>query len=337
MKKRFILPILALVIIATGSLYAWSIKPDPVEKPLNAPLYLNLIIHTEEDTSKCAQPKPQIPDYDGNEELMLHFTNALREFGEMAASHGAIINFGSDWTFSKGVEAYDPTFYTDLEDMGHEIDAHAHESCILYEEVREEIINAGGTPTNVASGMGENEIYNQMEYFDKYDDAFQILWGVALPGHGVGEEIAGWVWRPSSDNWLEHDSKGKYIYIGHGESTNSIEHIQEAIENRNLDRINTYAVFTHPREYKAAPGTEGIPEEWTAKESSYDYWENRINWWDEFLTEMDALENLEYASLTEIAGIFEENESTLDFNFDTENHPRSDIPAVQRQSQAGYP
>ena len=44
----------------------------------------------------------------------------------MAQSHGVKINFGSDWTFSNGVENFDPTFYSDMEAMGHEIDAHAH-------------------------------------------------------------------------------------------------------------------------------------------------------------------------------------------------------------------
>jgi len=73
------------------------------------PLYLTIIIHNEEDMQEGTQPKDQIPDYDGDETLMLHFTMAVRAFATMAQEHGAKINFGSDWTFSKGVASFDPT------------------------------------------------------------------------------------------------------------------------------------------------------------------------------------------------------------------------------------
>jgi hypothetical protein len=311
-------------------------EQDELEQ-FTSPLYLTIIIHTEEDISKCKNPKARIPDYDGNEELTLHFTNAMREFAEMVASHNAKINFGTDWTYSNAIELYDPTFYTDLEAMGHEIDAHAHESCILYHEVREDIVDAGGTPTKVASGMTEGDIYDQMEYFDKYYPEFELLWGVALAEHTAGEETSGWVWRPSRDNWLEHDPEGKYIHIGHGEYANSIEYIQNSVDNIKPNYINTYAVFTNPREFLAAPGTPGIPDEWTAETDSYDYWEKRIEWWDQFLTELDDMEDVEYASLTDIANTFLENEDNLDFDYDTENHPRSDSPGPSRQIKAGYP
>ena len=183
----------------------------------------------------------------------------------------------------------------------------------------------------------ENVTNEEMEYFDQYYPEFELLWGVAIADHTAGEETSGWVWRPARDNWLEHDPKGKYIHIGHGEYVNSIEHVQSAIDNRKPNYINTYAVFTNPREFLAAPGTDGIPDEWTAKTDSYDYWEKRIEWWDEFLTELDDMENLEYASLTEVANTFLENEDNLDFDYDTANHPRSDSPGPQRQIKAGYP
>jgi len=314
-----------------------KIVEDQTLEPFTSPLYLTIIIHNEEDTGNCKSPKAQIPNYDGNEALTLHFTNVMRAFGKMAASHGAVINFGSDWTFSNGVELYDPTFYSDMEAMGHEIDAHAHESCILYHEVREDIIDAGGSPTHVASGMTEDTIQEKMDYFDKYLPEFSILWGVALADHTSGEETSSWVWRPSRDNWLEHDPEGSYIHIGHGESVNSIEYIEEAVENREKNYINTYTVFTKPRSYLAAPGTPGIPEQWTAKPNSIDYWENRIAWWNEFLTELDKVKDVEYASLTDIADIFIENEDNLNFDYDTDSHPRTDIPTTQKQKETGYP
>lgn len=302
------------------------------------PLYLTIIIHTEEDMGRGVVPKANIPDYDGDEALMQHFAFALRAFAQMAADHGAAINFGSDWTFSRGVALYESNFYSDLEAMGHEIDAHAHESFILYHDVREEIILAGGQPTHVASGMNEEEIQDQLAYFDLHYPEFRILWGVALPGHIPGECVAPWVWRPSRDDWTQHDPEGRYIYIGHGDLVNSIQTVRHAVENRSPNRVNTIAIFTNPREFKAALDAEGIGEAWTVPTDSVDYWENRIAWWDAFLAQIAPLIDtgvVEYATLGEIAAIFEEREA--DLVFDWEDIPRSAIGMRQQNIRAGYP
>lgn len=302
------------------------------------PLYLTIVIHTEEDMGRGVVPKAGIPDYDGDEALMNHFASALRAFAQMAASHGAAINFGSDWTFSRGAALHEPDFYSDIEAMGHEIDAHAHESFILYHEVREEIVLAGGQPTRVASGMNEEEIQDRLLYFDRYSSEFQVLWGVALPGHIAGECTASWAWRPSRDDWTQHDPGGRYIYIGHGELVNSIHAIRQAVENRSPDRVNTIAVFTNPREFMAALDTEGINEAWTVSTDSVNYWENRITWWDTFLAQVAPLIDagvVEYATLSEIAAVFEEREA--DLAFDWEDVPRSAIGMRQQNIKAGYP
>jgi len=305
--------------------------------PFTSPLYVSLVMHAEEDLQDGVSPKARVPDYDGDEALMLHFTNVLREFATMAAGHGVKINFGSDWTFSDGVANFDSMFYAGLETLGHEIDAHAHASFVDYEEVQHRIELAGGTPTKVASGMTENEVYDRMSFFDGLQPDFEYLWGVALAGHGSGENLSGWVWRPDRDDWLVHDPEGKYIHIGHGEQMNSVELIETAVENRFDNRINTYALFTNPREFLPKIGTPGIPEQWTVKPESPDYWENRIVWWDEFLSSLELIDEVEFASLTEIGDIFKENELNLDFEFTADDHPRSDLPMTVRRKNANYP
>lgn len=222
--------------------------------------------------------------------------------------------------------------------MGHEIDAHAHESLVLYHEVREAITMAGGQPTNVASGLNEEEIQDRLTYFDTYSPEFRILWGVSLPGHGADECTASWVWRPSRDEWTQHDPDGAYIYIGHGELVNSIQAIRQAVVHRSPDRVNAIAIFTTPREFKAALGAEGIDETWTVSADSVDYWENRIAWWDRFLAQISPLVDagvVEYATLNEIAAVFEEREA--DLAFDWEDVPRSALGLRQRNIKAGYP
>jgi hypothetical protein len=339
-----------LLIVISGLLFFSKDSPDVQtdEQPTNtteanepetflSPLYLTIVVHTEEDTSSCRSPKANIPDYDGDETLLLHFTDKMREFGKLARDHGAKINFGTDWTFSRGVANFDSTFYQDMEAMGHEIDAHAHASCYNYMEVKEEIIAAGGSPTSVVSGISEEIIHDEFGFFNKLYPEFTILWGVASPGHGAGEEMTSWVWRPSEDNWLEHDPEGKYIHIGHGAYTNSVESLIEAIENRKENTINTYAVFLAPRELLAETGTEGIAEQWTTTKKDCAYWENKLEWWEEFFTELDVYKKsgqLEFASLTEVATIFEEQEDNL--IFDQSEIPRSDGAMGDTNEAAGY-
>jgi hypothetical protein len=307
----------------------------PEELP---PLYLTIVIHNEEDMSRGVVPKTNIPDYDGDEALMHHFASAMRAFAEMAADHGARINFGSDWTFSRGVARFEPTFYTDLEALGHEIDAHAHQSSVPYHEVREEIVLPGGTPTRVASGLNEEEIQDQLDDLDVTYPEFRILWGVSLPGHGAGECVAPWAWRPSHDDWTVHDPDGRYIYIGHGELVNSIVAVRQAVDGRQADRVNTIALFVSPREFLAAEGEAGIAAQWTAPTDSIHYWENLLEWWDGLLDRIDILVEtgvVQYATLTEITEVFVEQEAHLDFDFG--GIPRSDASMRTRNLKAGYP
>jgi hypothetical protein len=310
---------------------------DPVGGP--GPLYLTIVVHNEEDVGRRASPKPSIPDYDGDEQLLRHFAAAMRAFAAMAADHGARISFGSDWTFSRGVAAHDPAFYQDLEAMGHEVDAHAHESHIPYPEVREEIQRAGGNPTAVASGLNEREIHERMAALRGTEPPFRILWGVALPGHGAGECIAGWAWRPSRDEWTVHDPDGAYLYIGHGDLVNSAASIRRAVADRQPGRINTYAVFVAVREFLAAEGDPAINDlRWTAPTSSIHYCENLIDWWDAVLSDIDGLVasgDVVYASLTQIAAVFEAEEDGLVFT--PGEPPRSDAPLRARNVRAGYP
>jgi len=304
------------------------------------PLYVTIVVHNEEDTSRGVLPKAQIPDYDGDAALMAHFADAMRAFAEMAQSHGARINFGSDWTFSRGVAAHEPTFYVELDALGHEIDAHAHESSVRYHEVRDEILVADGNPTDVASGMNEEEIEEQLEYFDRYYPEFRVLWGVALPGHDAGECIAAWVWRPSRDDWTKHDPRGRYIYVGHGELVNSFDAVRRGVAARRADRVNTIALFVSPREFKAAAGTAGIEAQWTAPTDSVHFWRNRIELWDDLLDEIDALVDVgavAYASLTEIVSIFEEKEAAGELDFAFGEVPRSYDSMRARNLRAGYP
>jgi hypothetical protein len=119
---------------------------------------------------------------------------------------------------------------------------------------------------------------------------------------------------------------------------NSIQAIRQAVAHRSPDRVNAIAIFTNPREFKAALGAEGIDETWSVSTDSVDCWESRIAWWDSFLTQIAQLVDAgvaEYATLSEIAAVFKEREANL--VFDWEEIPRSVLGLQQRNIKTDYP
>jgi len=302
------------------------------------PLYLSIVVHAEEDTRGGHKRKDNVPDYDGSEVVLTHFSGAMRAFADTCAAHGAHLNFGTDWTFADGVLAHDPSFFTDLEAGGHQVDPHAHETAVSYHELRERIERAGGHPSAVASGVREDQLGVTLRSFDQHPGEFGILWGVAHPGHSRDEVVTPWAWRPSRDDWLTHDPDSAYLVVGHGELVNSADAVRRAAEARRDDRIETYALFASPRDFKASRGTTGIPKRWTEKPGQPGHWESRVAWWDDLLDEIDVLVaegSVQYATLGEIAAIFQAAEPALSFPVASE-HPRSDRPRGKRNRAAGY-
>jgi hypothetical protein len=301
------------------------------------PLYLFFSIHNEEDWDG-KKPTGE-PDYNDNEAILLHYTNAMRELGKMLQKHGMKMNFGSDWTFIEGVQKYDPTFFQDLAEMGHEIDAHAHETHVPYLDVKNMLRECGVEPTSVASGGLEENVEKHFEYFDSVYPEFTIIFGLGVKYHHTGgEEMAGWVWRPSMENWLVHDPDGKYIYISRGLKEPgghaNVSTVKRALENLYPDRLNVMRIGATVRQFKADPGTKGIPKEWTAPRGSGSNWRDVLENLDASLTELDKYKDegrIVYASLTEIARIFEEMESELNFDWDPDTIPRTEPRPVRRR------
>jgi hypothetical protein len=124
-------------------------RKDSLSQASSPVLYVNLVLHAEENYGKDLATGETITlsnraDYQ-NEAQFNFFSNVMRLLAQTFNNHGAKINFQADWTFIRGVEQWDPTFFYDLEAMGHEIDAHAHETMFTYPDVWLMIQEAGGT------------------------------------------------------------------------------------------------------------------------------------------------------------------------------------------------
>ena len=74
-RKSRLCPLAVLCVLLLTSAFAidcFAFGPETLP-----PLYLTIIVHNEEDTSRGTVPKRNIPDYDGNETIMNHFASGV--------------------------------------------------------------------------------------------------------------------------------------------------------------------------------------------------------------------------------------------------------------------
>lgn len=242
-----------------------------------------------------------------------HFSKAMRELAKVFQKHNAKIDFQTDWTFVEGVKKWDPTFFSDLEAMGHEMDAHAHETQVKYPELWDRIKEAGGHPSAVVGGFGPDSSGRWSIRFNELYDTFKILWGGATFQHKEDVEQPGYAYRPKASNWLEHDPNQRLVYIGGnlGSGPTSSPYkdsgrglVSEALANVDENKLNTYSLLDITDFFLADPGTAGIPQRFTAPYGDPKNWKTRIETWDKWLSEVaDPLAKdgrLEWKTLTQI-------------------------------------
>lgn len=215
---------------------ATDAAPVPTDEPAAAQqgyLYLTIVSHNEEPTSSRGDFAADAAFYLRNRALVVTLAQELAE-------RGVALNLQSDWNFLQAVAAYDTGSVVDstggknllrwlVEDMGVEVDAHAHESEYSYADVAYLIEQLGAPDTGVVGGFlfdPPDIASNGWAQFDDgpvagriYPDArwqAQILWGAATRGHQEGQDDAtAGVWRPQDPfNFYAHDPAQDLIYIG---------------------------------------------------------------------------------------------------------------------------
>jgi hypothetical protein len=295
-------------------------------------MYLTLVIHAEEDYQKDPDTgeivkDPAFPDFLEKSQFD-HFSRAMRELAGVFHQHNARINFETDWTFVEGVVRWDPTFFADLEAMGHEIDAHAHETTVTYPELWQRIGNAGGNPSPVVGGFLYTSDWS--DKFNGFDGIFQILWGAASQAHLVDYAQPGYAYRPWRENWLIHDPEQRLIYIGPnagvsdaGDAGRSL--LDEALFTTAENRVNTYSLFDATGSFLADEGVPDIPAQFTAPYGDAKNWRTRIEAWDAWLASVAdayaASGRIEWKKLTEVGGIYIEFERRNQNWWESLQHP----------------
>jgi len=221
----------------TGALAVLVVLPglnagrgNPTAAAALPPVYLTIVSHNEE-------PLSGRPDYTADVNYYLQNRVLLKLFAETITSRGATYNFESDWNYLKAVAMYDVGGVTDntagknivrwmKEDLGVEIDPHAHETQYNYADVAYLIEQLGVTPSKNVGGFlydppdnnqgweqHMNGIYGWMypTYFWRADH----LWGAGTYQHQGNDDKSSGIWRPKDRyNFYVDDPNQRLLYIG---------------------------------------------------------------------------------------------------------------------------
>jgi len=201
--------------------------PTPTTLP---PVYLTIVSHNEE-------PSQGRPDYTADVNYYLQNRSLVKLFAETITSRGAKLNFESDWNYLKAVALYDTGAVTSntngknivrwmSEDLGVEVDPHAHETQYNYADVAYLIEQLGLTPTKTVGGFlydppdnsqgwekHENGIYGWLysSYFWRAD----FLWGAGTYQHQGNDDKSSGIWQPKDRyNFYVDDPNQRLLYIG---------------------------------------------------------------------------------------------------------------------------
>lgn len=120
------------------------------------PVYISIIMHNEEPNGGYH------PNFVAEPAVFAQHRAALLAFAEMLYAEGVMFNWQSDWNFLRAVQLYDneppSTNNKNIvrylkEDLGFEVDPHAHETTYNYADVAALIELLGVTPSNTVGGM----------------------------------------------------------------------------------------------------------------------------------------------------------------------------------------
>src|SRR3989344_106744 len=224
-------------------------------------IYVSIVTHNEEPLSG------QYPDFVSDEDAFWEHREALVNFAKMLNEEGVEYNYQSDWNFLLAATMYDKgtsstngkNFLRYLkEDLGVEIDPHAHETQYNYADFAYLINQLGVAPSRTVGGFlasppeqSKEEYFRQSLKGVKYPDyswKAEILWGAGTAQHKDDEGIsASGIWRPKdNENFLVNDNSA-LPHIGGYNPTNwqGLNDLVEKQKNGELEegKIYTQTIF----------------------------------------------------------------------------------------------
>jgi len=230
----------------------------PAAPQIDPPILVSIVTHNEEPLSGA------YPDFVNDEPAFWQHRNALVQFVDMLYANGVMFNYQSDWNFLRAVALYDTgTPGTNgknvvryiKEDLGFEVDPHAHETQYNYADVAYLIEALGVTPSHTVGGFrAEPPEDSKLEYlwqpitgaqYPTYTWQAEILWGGATLFHQNEESLwVSGVWKPQDKHhFLEHAAAAPLPYVGgYGRKCDPLIQKQQDGELEE-DKIHTCTMF----------------------------------------------------------------------------------------------
>lgn len=226
-KVSLVLPLFTVIAVSQHDGTAQTLSNTTLPS-----LHLTVVLHNEE-------PGGGRPDYTADRNFYLQNRQLVKLLAETITSKGAAFNFQSDWNYLKAVAKFDTGSVTNNtegknivrwmhENLGIEIDPHAHETQYNYADVAYLIEQLGVMPSKNVGGFlyyppdnaqGWEKHINGLEgkvypaYFWKADN----LWGAATYLHQGPDDRSSGIWRPKDrDNFYVDDPNQRLLYIGGG-------------------------------------------------------------------------------------------------------------------------
>lgn len=226
MKKLTFLLLLSLLTTACQGGTTLPEENKEATLPDSPVIHISIVSHNEE-------PSLKQPDYLADEDLFWDYRDALVEWATMLHEEGVIYNWQSDWNFLMAIDEYDTgTESTNgknvavwmQEDLGFEIDPHAHESKYNYADVAYLMEKIGVEPSGIVGGYLAAPVENsKVEYLQNpiegwvYDTVWtpEAIWGGGTGNH-INEEglWASGIWRPASSTDYFTDDASAIPSIG---------------------------------------------------------------------------------------------------------------------------
>ncbi len=223
-----ILALIQLAFVLSTSASCASDTNASGSAPSVAPIHVSIVCHNEEPKSATA------PAYSKDPAYFQRNRDATVEFARMLYDQDVMFNFQSDWDFVTGVLKYDRGSHSTgdknvlcylVQNLGFEVDPHAHEKRYSYADVAFLHGEAGVPVSHIAGGfVAYPPEDSKLEYFrdelcgQQVDCTWsaEALWGGSTSGH-VNEEdlwISG-IWKPKDNvSFLQHDDEAPLPHIG---------------------------------------------------------------------------------------------------------------------------
>ncbi len=240
-----------LVGISSG---ASDVEDTDTDEDIALPkVHVLIVTHSEESES-----------YNRSEEMFESSRKVLVQFAEMLHDEGVAWNYQSDWTFLLAATQYDAGDASTnnknflqyfKEDLGFEIDPHAHETQYNYADVAYLISQLGVEPSGVVGGfVASPASESKLEYLQStihgnvYSYAWkpEVLWGGAVGGHQNESDL--WVsgiWNPKDAEHFTEDGGNLPDVGGYYTTWEGLD----ALLAKDLDpgKIYTQAIFAGQR------------------------------------------------------------------------------------------